>query len=107
MPFPGRVDQSSSLGCHQLIRDGATLAGSAREIIEDLNPSLEQAQFHFSTQDQADDIKSANASRDSFSEIEKKIIEVLEKESASSFEDLAHELEQSSQEVSVLSRCLS
>ena len=99
--IPGRVDQSSSLGCHQLIRDGATLAGSAREIIEDLNPSLEQAQFHFSTQDQADDIKSANASRDSFSEIEKKIIEVLEKESASSFEDLTHELEQSSQEVSV------
>ena len=38
---------------------------------------------------------------DSFSEIEKKIIEVLEKESASSFEDLTHELEQSSQEVSV------
>ena len=29
----------------------------AQEIIEDLNPSLEQAQFHFSTQDQADDIK--------------------------------------------------
>ena len=23
--IPGRVDQSSSLGCHQLIRDGATL----------------------------------------------------------------------------------
>ena len=47
--IPGRVDQSSSLGCHQLIRDGATLAGSAREIIEDLNPSLEQAQFHIFT----------------------------------------------------------
>ena len=62
---------------------------------------MEQAQFHFSTQDQADDIKRTKASDDSFSEIEKKIIEVLEKESASSFEDLTHELEQSSQEVSV------
>jgi DNA processing protein len=34
--LPGRVDQPLSAGCHQLIRDGAQLVTSARDIIEDL-----------------------------------------------------------------------
>ncbi|MEM0967613.1 MAG: DNA-processing protein DprA [Verrucomicrobiota bacterium] len=34
--IPGRIDQSTSAGCHQLIRDGATLVTSAEEIIEQL-----------------------------------------------------------------------
>ena len=37
---PGRVDQASSLGCHHLIREGATLIRNANDIIDDLLPSL-------------------------------------------------------------------
>jgi len=34
---PGRIDQSSSAGCHQLIRDGATLLTSVDDILSELN----------------------------------------------------------------------
>ena len=34
---PGRIDQNSSRGCHQLIRDGATLLTCVDDILEDLN----------------------------------------------------------------------
>ena len=33
---PGRIDQATSAGCHQLIRDGATLVTSPEEILEEL-----------------------------------------------------------------------
>lgn len=45
MAVPGRIDQASSAGCHQLIRDGATLVTSAEEVLEELKfhlpPSLQ------------------------------------------------------------------
>jgi DNA processing protein len=34
---PGRIDQPSSRGCHQLIRDGATLLTSVDDILSELN----------------------------------------------------------------------
>lgn len=34
---PGRIDQPSSAGCHQLIRDGATLFTSVDDILDELN----------------------------------------------------------------------
>lgn len=34
---PGRIDQNTSAGCHQLIRDGATLLTSVDDIIAELN----------------------------------------------------------------------
>lgn len=34
---PGRIDQPSSAGCHQLIRDGATLLTGVDDILSDLN----------------------------------------------------------------------
>src|SRR5690625_2596634 len=34
---PGRVDQPSSAGCHQLIRDGAILCRNAEDILDELN----------------------------------------------------------------------
>lgn len=34
---PGRIDQPSSAGCHQLIRDGATLFTSVDDILNELN----------------------------------------------------------------------
>lgn len=34
---PGRIDQASSRGCHQLIRDGATLLTSVEDVLDELN----------------------------------------------------------------------
>lgn len=34
---PGRIDQATSAGCHQLIRDGAMLCTSTDDILEELN----------------------------------------------------------------------
>jgi DNA processing protein len=36
MAVPGRIDQSSSGGSHQLIRDGATMVTSVDDILEEL-----------------------------------------------------------------------
>ncbi len=34
---PGRIDQNTSAGCHQLIRDGATLMTSVDDLVSELN----------------------------------------------------------------------
>jgi DNA processing protein len=34
---PGRIDQPMSAGCHQLIRDGATLLTSVDDVLAELN----------------------------------------------------------------------
>lgn len=38
---PGRADSPASRGCHALIRDGATLVGSAAEVLEELGERAE------------------------------------------------------------------
>ena len=44
--LPGRVDQPSSAGCHRLIREGATLPRSARDVVhEELGPVLPTRQL--------------------------------------------------------------
>ena len=35
--MPGRIDQATSQGCHQLIRDGATLLTNVDDILSELN----------------------------------------------------------------------
>lgn len=42
--LPGRVDQASSRGCHALIRDGATLATCAQDIIDDIRVQFQPMQ---------------------------------------------------------------
>ena len=37
---PGRADQPTSVGCHKLIREGATLVTHAEQVIDELAPSL-------------------------------------------------------------------
>lgn len=43
--LPGPVNSRVSQGCHQLIRDGATLASSAEDIIESLGPMVQDAKI--------------------------------------------------------------
>jgi len=38
---PGRIDSRMSQGCHQLIRDGATLVESAQDVLDQLGPLVE------------------------------------------------------------------
>ncbi|PXA05676.1 DNA-protecting protein DprA [Coraliomargarita sinensis] len=48
MAVPGRIDQSSSEGCHQLIRDGATMVTSVDHVLEELRyrrPEQMEASF--------------------------------------------------------------
>ena len=45
--IPGRVDQPSSDGCHKIIREGATLVRSAKDIIEELRPYINERQSTF------------------------------------------------------------
>lgn len=40
--IPGRIDQSSSKGCHQLIKEGAILTTSIEDILDDLKYRIEQ-----------------------------------------------------------------
>ncbi|MFP6900045.1 MAG: DNA-processing protein DprA [Opitutales bacterium] len=40
LAVPGRVDQPSSAGCHQLIRDGAVLVRSVSDVVEELAASI-------------------------------------------------------------------
>ena len=39
---PGRVDSRTARGCHALIRDGAKLVESADDVLEELNPLVEE-----------------------------------------------------------------
>ena len=43
MAVPGRIDQDSSAGCHQLIRDGAIMVTSVDDVLEELR--YERMQF--------------------------------------------------------------
>jgi DNA processing protein len=49
---PGRIDQPSSAGCHKIIREGATLVGSANDIIDDLLPYMKEDQYLLNFKDQ-------------------------------------------------------
>lgn len=44
LAVPGRIDQASSAGCHQLIRDGATMVTSVDDILEELRYRRVEAQ---------------------------------------------------------------
>lgn len=46
MAIPGRIDQKGAEGCHSLIREGAVLVSSTREIIEELGYN-QQMEFDF------------------------------------------------------------
>jgi len=47
MVIPGRIDSETSVGCHALIREGATLIGSFDQLLEELHYTPQQCVLDF------------------------------------------------------------
>ena len=71
--LPGRVDQPTSAGCHKLIREGATLLRSARDVVEELGPVLPIPQ----SAGPSTDAGATTQSSSSMSEEEEEILKAL------------------------------
>jgi len=71
--LPGRVDQSSSAGCHQLIRDGATLVTCAEDILDELG-SVGQGMIDLQMEVEGEKLKVAQE----LSELEGRVYAVLD-----------------------------
>ena len=71
--LPGRVDQPTSAGCHKLIREGATLLRSARDVVEELGPVLPIAQPASANSDE----RRPDQSSVSMSDEEEKVLKAL------------------------------
>lgn len=73
MAVPGRIDQASSVGCHQLIRDGAIMVTSVDDILEELRYARPQEQeLDFAAKD------SEESGRSDLSEAEQTILDCFE-----------------------------
>jgi DNA processing protein len=59
---PGRIDQPSSAGCHQLIRDGATLLTSVDDLLSELNYLQGMRPAAVASAEQPDSAQRSNAS---------------------------------------------
>ena len=98
--IPGRIDQPSSQGCHQLIREGAILVTNANQIIDDLRPSLTQTILPLSEKKQAEHPKEKN-SEQIISKNEKIILNLLGVDGAMAVEQMCSICELTIQEISV------
>lgn len=76
MAVPGRIDQNSAAGCHQLIRDGAIMVTSVDDILEELRYQRpEPMEFDFGDAGESETKASAEAANLSVTEL--KILEGL------------------------------
>ena len=76
LAVPGRVDQATSAGCHDLIRDGATLVRSVGDVVEELAASIHFSAIAPETSDE--NVSSSNEAfpkQDDLSEEESKVME--------------------------------
>ena len=75
---PGRVDQPASAGCNELIRDGATLVRSARDVVEEIEGSLiESISFSRDHLTEKEIIRSKDCRMRIISEDEKTVMEAF------------------------------
>ena len=91
---PGRVDSGASVGCHQLIRDGAILLGKVDHLLEELRWILESRVKLPS--------KEFRRSSVSLSAEEEAVMKALDKSGALSVDELAAELKWSVRSLGVL-----
>ncbi len=77
MAVPGRVDQAGSAGCHQLIRDGATLVTSVDDVLEELRyPAPREQELGLEAAEDAAE-RGPPAAAGHFSEAEARLMEAL------------------------------
>ena len=68
MAVPGRIDQASNGGCHQLIRDGETMVTSVDDILEELR-------YTRPTQTEVELPMEAEASQFEFNDLERQVLD--------------------------------
>lgn len=85
--LPGRIEQFGSRGCHKLIREGATLATCADDIIEELTGTPVQQTFHF--EEKTEDCENTPATTKNLPAESEKILLILREGEALSPDTLA------------------
>jgi len=96
MAVPGRIDQASSGGCHQLIRDGAIMVTSVDDILEELRYKRTQ----FPAQESELGLKDAGSPPPSLSEAEQAVMDYFVGGEMASPDALAERLERPISEIS-------
>jgi DNA processing protein len=92
---PGRIDQATSAGCHQLIRDGATLVTCVDDVLEEMN-YLRRSE----AKAQPEKPKCLPLPKD-LDPLEKRIMEVLSGGEMLGVDALAEQLQESASAISV------
>ena len=94
MAVPGRIDQSSSGGCHQLIRDGATMVTSVDDILEELR-------YTRPTQTEVELPMESEASQFEFNDLERQVLDCFRWGELFLPDQISQQLNRSSAQVSV------
>lgn len=89
---PGRIDQVSSKGCHELIRDGASLCTGIDSILEELN-YLKQLELPLP-------LSSSSPLPSNLSEMEHKVFEALKAQNVSTADLLSEIIQEPIQKIS-------
>jgi DNA processing protein len=96
MAVPGRIDQASSGGCHQLIRDGAIMVTSVDDILEELR----YQRMQFPVQGSGLSLEAAESTPPSLSGIEQAVMDYFVGGEITSPDALAERLEKPISEIS-------
>ena len=96
MAVPGRIDQASSGGCHQLIRDGAIMVTSVDDILEELR----YERMQFPVQGSGLSLEAAESTPPSLSGIEQAVMDYFVGGEITSPDALAERLEKPISEIS-------
>jgi DNA processing protein len=96
MAVPGRIDQASSGGCHQLIRDGAIMVTSVDDILEELR----YQRMQFPTQGAGLSLEAAESTSPSLSDTEQAVMDYFVGGEITSPDALAERLKRPIAEIS-------
>jgi DNA processing protein len=96
MAVPGRIDQDSSAGCHQLIRDGAIMVTSVDDVLEELR----YKRTHFPAQEPELDLTETPATLQNLSDSEQAVLDCFAGGEITSPDALAERLSRPIAEIS-------
>ena len=96
---PGRIDQPASRGCHQLIRDGATLLTCVDDLLEELQFAGEQLPLPMGGEDER---TQGSLDLSGLDEAEARLLRVLSEKGIQSADVLAESLQRPVHEISAM-----